>query len=163
MSSWIKWQNQTSRRSLNTWEIKGYYWVQCFFFYPLSVTILIHREATNSRAQKPETPCDQNLVKHLCSIVNPPRLKRYWVKRKLVNRQVVAKYLMMNFNQSCRVLFITWRHGRHIGARRQGPCLKKTVCIHDLPKFHILLLDLLSFCSCFSSSYWWQMLYLCWE
>ena len=58
----------------------------------------------NPRAQKPETPCDQNLVKHLCSIVNPTRLKWYWVKRKLMNGQVVAKCLMMKLKQSCRVL-----------------------------------------------------------
>lgn len=30
-SLWIKRQNETSRRSLFTWEIHGYYWLRCFF------------------------------------------------------------------------------------------------------------------------------------
>ena len=47
VSSWLKRQNQTLRRPLITWGIQGYYWLRCFFFYPLSVTILIHHHNTS--------------------------------------------------------------------------------------------------------------------
>ena len=45
VSSWIKRQSQTLRRPLMTWEIQGYYWLGCFFFYPLP--ILIHHPNTS--------------------------------------------------------------------------------------------------------------------
>lgn len=82
----------------------------------------------NPRVQKPETPCDQNLVKHLCSIVKPPRLKWYWVKRKLVNRQVVAKCLMKTSS-----LKMSERY--HVTPRRPYWC-KKTAAMFKENRLH---------------------------
>ena len=83
----------------------------------------------NPRAQKPGTPCDQNLVKYLCSIVNPPRLKWYWVKRKLVNRQVVAKCLMKTTSS----LKMSERY--HVTPRRPYWC-KKTAAMFKENRLH---------------------------
>ena len=55
VSSWIKRQNETSRRSLITWEIQGYHWLRCLLPVIGDISDPPSKYLVNPRANKNKT------------------------------------------------------------------------------------------------------------